>query len=105
MTSVGRLRRAMVWAMVKVLPVPVAPRRVWKRWPEERLAVSLSIAWGWSPWGWKGEMTWKRFFIGRDYRFDPGTRRGRNRRDAEKLRPQRGRSHQRVVGWVEGNSR
>jgi hypothetical protein len=49
--------------MVKVLPVPVAPMRVWKRWPELRPAASWSMAWGWSPWGLKGEMTWKWFFI------------------------------------------
>ena len=28
-TSVGRLMRAMVWAIVNVLPEPVTPMRVW----------------------------------------------------------------------------
>jgi hypothetical protein len=31
--SVGRFVRAMTFAIVKVLPVPVAPSSTWWRWP------------------------------------------------------------------------
>ena len=41
----------MVWAIVKVLPVPVAPIRHWWAAPLRRFSVSCLIAVGWSPLG------------------------------------------------------
>ena len=38
-------------AAVKVLPVPVAPSRVWHGRPSRKPCTSLSMAWGWSPAG------------------------------------------------------
>ncbi|MNV87842.1 hypothetical protein D3C71_1819980 [compost metagenome] len=51
MTSVGLFNRAITWAAVKVLPVPVAPSSVWYLTPDSMLSTSFSMAWGWSPWG------------------------------------------------------
>src|SRR5262245_25854233 len=47
----------MIQAIVAVLPVPVAPRSVWKRSPEETDAASSSIARGWSPVGRYSDVT------------------------------------------------
>ncbi len=48
----GALRAAMRLAMVKVLPLPVTPRRVCSRMPFSRPVSNLLIAVGWSPVGW-----------------------------------------------------
>ena len=50
-TSAGRFTRAMAEAMLKVLPLPVTPRRTWCLSPRARPAVSSSMAAGWSPLG------------------------------------------------------
>src|SRR5215210_2798777 len=42
----------MACATVKVLPVPVAPSRVWKRSPRASPWLSSAMAPGWSPAGW-----------------------------------------------------
>ena len=44
MTSAGRPSGAMVWAMVKVLPEPVTPIRVWNCLPSLAAWTSLSMA-------------------------------------------------------------
>ncbi len=49
--SVGRLHRAMMFAIVKVLPEPVTPSSVWRRHPSWMPCTSASIACGWSPVG------------------------------------------------------
>ena len=49
MTRVGRCTRSMTLAMVKVLPLPVTPSRVWCLKPLFKPSTSLSTAWGWSP--------------------------------------------------------
>ena len=51
-TSVGRLHFAITFAMVKVLPLPVTPSRVWQRSPRSTPSTSVLIACGWSPVGW-----------------------------------------------------
>ena len=51
MTNAGRPSSAMRLAMVKVLPDPVTPSRVWKRSPRRTPSTSLAIASGWSPCG------------------------------------------------------
>ena len=51
-TSVGRLHFAITFAMVKVLPLPVTPSRVWQRSPRSTPFTSVSMACGWSPVGW-----------------------------------------------------
>src|SRR5581483_433460 len=51
MTSAGLPTSSIVHAIVAVLPVPVAPTRVWKRSPSWRPADSSAIARGWSPVG------------------------------------------------------
>ncbi len=51
MTSAGRWRRSIAQTIVAVLPVPVAPRIVWKRFPADTEAAISSIARGWSPIG------------------------------------------------------
>src|SRR3989344_2477883 len=53
-TSVGRLSSATILAMVKVLPVPVAPSRTWCFSFSPIPLRSFSIAFGWSPVGEKG---------------------------------------------------
>jgi len=50
-TSVGLLTLTMAWAMVKVLPDPVTPRRTLWRFPAIKLRDNFLIAWGWSPVG------------------------------------------------------
>ena len=45
---VGRCTAAIVAAIVKVLPVPVAPSRVWNRLPGRSPSASPAIAFGWS---------------------------------------------------------
>src|ERR1051326_1415439 len=57
MMSVGLFRRAMTWAIVKVLPVPVAPRRQTAGRPSRRPAARRAMAAGWSPGGLKGGTT------------------------------------------------
>ena len=57
-TRVGRWSWSMTWATVKVLPEPVTPSRVWSRLPWRRLSTSPAIACGWSPAGWKSEVSW-----------------------------------------------
>ncbi len=52
---VGRFSRWMIFAMVKVLPDPVTPFRICSRFPAWTLCTRESMAWGWSPVGWKGE--------------------------------------------------
>jgi hypothetical protein len=52
MMSAGRPVFSIVQAIVAVLPVPVAPTRVWKRSPARIPSASVSIAFGWSPVGW-----------------------------------------------------
>ena len=47
-TSAGRCTAAIVAAIVKVLPVPVAPSSVWKRSPAASPSASPAIACGWS---------------------------------------------------------
>ena len=51
MTSAGRWSFSIAHAIVAVLPVPVAPRIVWKRLPSATDAAISSIARGWSPMG------------------------------------------------------
>jgi hypothetical protein len=51
MTSAGRWSFSIAHAIVAVLPVPVAPRIVWKRFPAATDAPISSIARGWSPIG------------------------------------------------------
>ncbi len=51
MTSAGRCSFSIVHAIVAVLPVPVAPRIVWKRFPAETDSAISPIARGWSPRG------------------------------------------------------
>ena len=51
MTSAGRWVCSMIQAIVAVLPVPVAPRRVWKRSPARIPSEIEAIALGWSPIG------------------------------------------------------
>ena len=41
----------MMLAIVKVLPVPVAPSKTWNFLPEKMPSLSLEIASGWSPVG------------------------------------------------------
>jgi hypothetical protein len=55
-TRVGRLISWITLAMVKVLPEPVTPRRVWKRSPAWMPALSSAMAVGWSPVGRRSEM-------------------------------------------------
>jgi hypothetical protein len=50
-TSVGRCTCSTIHAIVAVLPVPVAPRSVWKRSPASMPSDSPAIAVGWSPVG------------------------------------------------------
>jgi hypothetical protein len=47
------------FAMVKVLPEPVTPNRVWDARPARIPSTSWAIAWGWSPAGWKDDTTLK----------------------------------------------
>jgi hypothetical protein len=47
-TSVGLWIRSIAPAIVKVLPVPVAPSSVWNFSFESRPSVRASIAFGWS---------------------------------------------------------
>ncbi len=60
-TIAGRPSRAMTLAMVKVLPEPVTPSRVWNTSPFSTPSTKPSMAVGWSPaggYGWyssKGE--------------------------------------------------
>src|SRR5690606_28870357 len=49
--SAGRCISSMILAIVKVLPVPVAPSSVWKRRPSFRPSTRAPIASGWSPFG------------------------------------------------------
>jgi hypothetical protein len=51
MMRTGRSQRWITLAIVKVLPEPVTPRRVWYRFPAAMDPTSFSIAWGWSPVG------------------------------------------------------
>src|SRR5699024_6307942 len=60
-TRVGRLHWAMTLAMVKVLPLPVTPSKVWHRSPRRTPCTSFSMASGWSPVGWYGDASLKRF--------------------------------------------
>jgi hypothetical protein len=50
-TSVGRLHWAMTFAIVKVLPLPVTPSKVWQRSPRSTPSTSWAMACGWSPVG------------------------------------------------------
>ena len=50
----GRWVSSITLAMVKVLPVPVAPSSTWSRSPARTPAVSSAMAVGWSPAGWNG---------------------------------------------------
>src|SRR5205814_176095 len=50
-TSAGLPTSSIVQAIVAVLPVPVAPTRVWNFSPPRRLSASVAIAVGWSPVG------------------------------------------------------
>ncbi len=56
-TSAGRCTRSMIFAIVNVLPVPVAPSRVWNRRPSDSPSTAPSMACGWSPLGVNGEST------------------------------------------------
>jgi hypothetical protein len=47
-TSAGRWTAAIVAAIVKVLPVPVAPSSVWNLSPASTPSASPAIACGWS---------------------------------------------------------
>jgi hypothetical protein len=51
MTSAGRWSFSIAQAIVAVLPVPVAPRMVWKRLPVWIESAISPIARGWSPIG------------------------------------------------------
>ena len=42
---------AMTFAIVKVLPLPVTPNRVWQRSPRSTPSTSCAMACGWSPVG------------------------------------------------------
>src|SRR5438128_7460435 len=57
MTRVGRCTCSMVQAMVALLPLPVMPRRVWKRSPRWIPSARAATARGWSPAGAKSETT------------------------------------------------
>ena len=48
----------MTLAAVNVLPVPVAPSRVWNRLPAWKPSTSFSMAFGWSPAGWNSLTSW-----------------------------------------------
>ena len=50
---------AMVWASVKVLPVPVAPSRVWCLRPLASPSTAARSPAGWSPVGWNRATSWK----------------------------------------------
>ena len=50
-TRVGRFTVEMTLAMVKVLPLPVMPRRTWWSSPRSSPSASSVIALGWSPFG------------------------------------------------------
>jgi len=50
-TIAGRPSRAITLAMVKVLPEPVTPSKVWNTSPSRTPSTSLSMAAGWSPAG------------------------------------------------------
>ena len=56
-TRVGSCVRSMILAIVKVLPDPVTPFRIWCFRSASTPAASRSIASPWSPAGWKGETT------------------------------------------------
>ena len=58
MTSAGRWIFSIVQAIVAVLPVPVAPSKVWKRLPSLTDAAISSIARGWSPIGAYWSVAW-----------------------------------------------
>src|SRR4051812_47795170 len=60
MIKVGLPMFWMTLAMVKVLPDPVTPIRVWYFSPVWKARVNFSMAWGWSPAGWKGDSSLKR---------------------------------------------
>ena len=49
--AAGRLRSAITFAMVKVLPEPVTPSSTWSFSPACMPETSSEIARGWSPWG------------------------------------------------------
>jgi uncharacterized protein (TIGR02996 family) len=51
MTSDGRFTFAITFAIVKVLPLPVTPSRVWCASPRRSPSVNSPIARGWSPCG------------------------------------------------------
>jgi hypothetical protein len=51
MTSAGRWSFSIAHAIVAVLPVPVAPRIVWKRLPAATESAISPMARGWSPIG------------------------------------------------------
>src|SRR3990172_11800124 len=55
MTSVGFWILSTTFAMVKVLPEPVTPRRTWCLLPFRRPSHSFSMACGWSPVGLKSD--------------------------------------------------
>jgi hypothetical protein len=50
-TRAGRCTASITFAMVKVLPVPVAPSSTWSRSPALRFSTSSGIAVRWSPIG------------------------------------------------------
>ena len=57
-TSAGRAACAITCAIVKVLPEPVTPSRVWKSSPRASPADSSAMARGWSPVGWYAVVIW-----------------------------------------------
>src|SRR5438105_3152959 len=72
MTSAGRPSWAMTLAIVKVLPEPVTPSKVWWGRPSPRPRTSCSIAAGWSPAGGNGLTNWNSGMV----RSDPIRSRG-----------------------------
>src|SRR4051812_40999499 len=56
--SAGRCTCWIACAMVKVLPEPVTPSRTWSRSPARIPATMSAMACGWSPAGWKSDMSW-----------------------------------------------
>ena len=55
----GRCTASITLAMVKVLPEPVTPSSTWSRSLPCKPATRSRMAAGWSPFGSKGETTWR----------------------------------------------
>src|SRR4051794_3000544 len=87
MTSAGRCTCSIVNAIVAVLPLPVTPRRVWKRSPSFSPSDSSLSALGWSATGRYAGLI-SNFGI---WPIDASTRRGRRARAVSTMRSEAGR--------------